>query len=105
MLSLKHFVHYQEDYTSRLRHKFGFSLKSYTGIHTCVNLHIQRSKENKAQRKSKKYWYLTRTDYLDKRPKRRNVDMRFGLWILESWVGVMWTGLAWLRIGTGEELL
>jgi hypothetical protein len=26
-------------------------------------------------------------------------------WTLEKWEGVMWTGLAWLRIGTGEELL
>jgi hypothetical protein len=37
------------------------------------------------------------------------MDMRFGLWnvrwILERWDGVMWTGLVWLRIGTGGELL
>jgi hypothetical protein len=26
-------------------------------------------------------------------------------WILERWDGVMWTGLIWLRIGTGGELL
>jgi hypothetical protein len=26
-------------------------------------------------------------------------------WILERWDGVMWTGLVWLRIGTGGELL
>jgi hypothetical protein len=26
-------------------------------------------------------------------------------WILEKWDGVMWTGLVWLRIGTGGELL
>jgi hypothetical protein len=25
--------------------------------------------------------------------------------ILERWVGVMWTGLVWLRIGTGGELV
>jgi hypothetical protein len=25
--------------------------------------------------------------------------------ILERWDGVMWNGLVWLRIGTGEELL
>jgi hypothetical protein len=24
-------------------------------------------------------------------------------WILEKWDGVMWTGLVWLRIGTGGE--
>jgi hypothetical protein len=24
-------------------------------------------------------------------------------WILERWDGVMWTGLVWLRIGTGRE--
>jgi hypothetical protein len=23
-------------------------------------------------------------------------------WILEKWDGVKWTGLVWLRIGTGE---
>jgi hypothetical protein len=32
----------------------------------------------------------TSTDSLDKRPKRRNMDMRFGLRILERWDGVMW---------------
>jgi hypothetical protein len=26
-------------------------------------------------------------------------------WILERWDGGMWTGLVWLRIGTGGELL
>jgi hypothetical protein len=26
-------------------------------------------------------------------------------WILDRWDGVMWTGLVWLRIGTGGELL
>jgi hypothetical protein len=37
------------------------------------------------------------------RPRRR-----WGIilgWILETWDGVMWTGLVWLRIGTGGELL
>jgi hypothetical protein len=33
-----------------------------------------------------------------RRPRRRWVDLG---WILEKWDGVMWTGLAWLRIGTG----
>jgi hypothetical protein len=28
-----------------------------------------------------------------------------GIMILERWDGVMWTGLVWLRIGTGGELL
>jgi hypothetical protein len=37
------------------------------------------------------------------RPSRRWVDnIRMGL---ERWDGVMWTGLVWLRIGTGGELL
>jgi hypothetical protein len=37
------------------------------------------------------------------RPRRRLVDnIRLDL---ESWDGVMWTGLVWLRIGTGGELL
>jgi hypothetical protein len=26
-------------------------------------------------------------------------------WILERWDGVMWTGLVWLKTGTGGELL
>jgi hypothetical protein len=26
-------------------------------------------------------------------------------WILERWDGMMWTGLIWLRIETGGELL
>jgi hypothetical protein len=37
-----------------------------------------------------------------KRPLGRPVILG---WILERWDGVMWTGLAWLRIGTGGELL
>jgi hypothetical protein len=37
------------------------------------------------------------------RPRHRWVDI-LG-WILERWDGVMWTGLVWLRIGTGGELL
>jgi hypothetical protein len=35
------------------------------------------------------------------RPRRRWVDG----WILERCDGMMWTGLVWLRIGTGGELL
>jgi hypothetical protein len=34
------------------------------------------------------------------RPRRRWVDNFF-----QSWDGVMWTGLVWLTIGTGGELL
>jgi hypothetical protein len=34
------------------------------------------------------------------RPRRRWVG-----WILWRWDGVMWTGLVWLRTGTGGELL
>jgi hypothetical protein len=26
-------------------------------------------------------------------------------WMVERWDGVMWTGLVWIRIGTGGELL
>jgi hypothetical protein len=37
------------------------------------------------------------------RPRRRWVDIL--RWILERWDGVMWTGLVWLWIGTGGELL
>jgi hypothetical protein len=36
------------------------------------------------------------------RPRRRWVD---NIRILERWDGVIWTGLIWLRIGTGGELL
>jgi hypothetical protein len=37
------------------------------------------------------------------RPRCRWVDnIRMDL---EGWDGVMWTGLVWLRIGTGGELL
>jgi hypothetical protein len=37
------------------------------------------------------------------RPRRRWVDnIRMDL---ERWDGVMWTGLVWLRVGTGGELL
>jgi hypothetical protein len=46
----------------------------------------------------------TWTNSLDKKPKRQNIYMRFGTWnvILERWDRVVWTGLVWLRIGTGE---
>jgi hypothetical protein len=37
------------------------------------------------------------------RPRSRWVDI-LG-WILERWDGVMWTGLVWLRIGRGGEIL
>jgi hypothetical protein len=37
------------------------------------------------------------------RPRRRQADNIRR--ILERWDGVMWTGLVWLRIGTGGELL
>jgi hypothetical protein len=37
------------------------------------------------------------------RPRRRWVDNIRK--ILERWDEVMWTGLVWLRIGTGGELL
>jgi hypothetical protein len=41
-----------------------------------------------------------------KRPPGRPRCRRILLgWILERWDGVMWTGLVWLRIGTGGELL
>jgi hypothetical protein len=36
------------------------------------------------------------------RPRHRWVD---NIRILKMWEGVMWTGLVWLRIGTGGELL
>jgi hypothetical protein len=42
-----------------------------------------------------------------KRPPGRS-RRRWGIilgWILERWDEVMWTGLVWLRIGTGGELL
>jgi hypothetical protein len=32
-------------------------------------------------------------------------DPSYGMRILERWDAVMWTGLVWLRIGTGGELL
>jgi hypothetical protein len=38
-----------------------------------------------------------------KRPRRRWMEI-LG-WILERWDRVIWTGLVWLRIGTGGELL
>jgi hypothetical protein len=37
------------------------------------------------------------------RPRRKWVD--YNRMNLERWDGVMWTGLVWLRIGTGGELL
>jgi hypothetical protein len=36
------------------------------------------------------------------RPRRRWMD---NVRISERWDGVMWTGLIWLRIGTGGEVL
>jgi hypothetical protein len=39
------------------------------------------------------------------RPRRRCVDNTVLRLILERWDWVMWTGLVWLRIGTGGEPL
>jgi hypothetical protein len=39
------------------------------------------------------------------RQRRRWVDNIVLGWILERWDGEVWTGLVWLRIGTGGELL
>jgi hypothetical protein len=42
----------------------------------------------------------TWTDSLDKRPKLRNMDMRFGTWNVRSWRGGMgWCGLDWSGYG------
>jgi hypothetical protein len=41
---------------------------------------------------------------MDKINNNNNNNNNSG-WILERWDGVMWTGLVWLRIGTGGELL
>jgi hypothetical protein len=39
----------------------------------------------------------------------RSTDINYRIFrnsgMLERWDGVMWTGLVWLRIGTGGELL
>jgi hypothetical protein len=61
------------------------------------------------------YWWEARGKEPLGRPRCRWVDntgcgklASFFLllgWILERWDGVMWTGLVWLRIGTGGELL
>jgi hypothetical protein len=37
--------------------------------------------------------------------KNHQEDQDVGGWILERWNGVMRTGLVWLKIGTGGELL
>jgi hypothetical protein len=39
------------------------------------------------------------------RPRRRWLDNNVLGWIIERLDGVMWTGLVWLRIGTGGDLL
>jgi hypothetical protein len=42
-----------------------------------------------------------------KRPLERQIYRRVDNteWILERWDGMMWTGLVWLRIEIGGELL
>jgi hypothetical protein len=37
--------------------------------------------------------------------KTRQTQLNVFFTILERWDGVMWTGLVWLRIGTGGEFL
>jgi hypothetical protein len=66
--------------------------------------------KNELVTKTSKEPWTWRDFFFNKRPKQQNMDMRFGTWnvrslILERWGGVMWTGLVWLRIGTGGELL
>jgi hypothetical protein len=43
-------------------------------------------------------------------PRKTKEDQDVGGWIILGWIlekrdGVKWTGLVWLRIGTGGELL
>jgi hypothetical protein len=54
----------------------------------------------------------TRIDYWWESPRERDhkEEQDVGVWIilrriLERWDGVMWSGLVWLRIGTGGVLL
>jgi hypothetical protein len=50
------------------------------------------------------YWWESQTERDHK--EDQDVDGWIILrCILEKWDGVMWTGLVWLRIGTGGELL
>jgi hypothetical protein len=42
---------------------------------------------------------------LDKQPKPRKMDMRFGTWDIERFGEVVWTGFSWLRIGTNGGIL
>jgi hypothetical protein len=40
------------------------------------------------------------------RDHSNDIDLKIILeWFLERWCGMMWTGLFWLRIGTGGGLL
>jgi hypothetical protein len=49
------------------------------------------------------FWFRPNPSQIcDTWPMRQSV---FVGWILERWDRVMWTGLIWLRIGTGGELL
>jgi hypothetical protein len=45
------------------------------------------------------YWWESQ------RERDHYEDQDVGGWILERWDGVMWTGLVWLRIETGGEVL
>jgi hypothetical protein len=49
------------------------------------------------------YWWEIQRKRPLGRPRHRWVDILRG--ILEKLDGVMWTGLVWLKIGTGGELL
>jgi hypothetical protein len=50
------------------------------------------------------YWLLSRNerDHCEDQDPVRLIILR---WILERWDEVVWTGLVWLKIGTGGELL
>jgi hypothetical protein len=53
---------------------------------------------------AKYYWWESQRER-DHQEDQDVCGLKILGWILERWDGVMWTGLVWLRIGTGGELL
>jgi hypothetical protein len=83
-------------------------LYSSPSIITMIKLRRMRWAGHVARMGEKKNAYRLLVESQRERDHKEDQDV--GGWImsgciLERWDGVMWTGLVWLRIGTGGELL
>jgi hypothetical protein len=61
----------------------------------------------KLNKQTRSHCYMYTSLYFQREVRKETALLEVYLYVvpLERWDGVMWTGLVWLRIGTGGELL